>query len=126
MPDQMSNIFIMPKKWCEKHNALQPQNFKEKQEMYTVRNANGSGPFKLELREPDIKTILVKNPKGWGLSQTPHNVDRIIYTPIANAATRVAAFSPERWISCSTHPSKISACGRRSIWPLISMPSRKS
>jgi peptide/nickel transport system substrate-binding protein len=59
--------------------------------MYTVRNANGSGPFKLELREPDIKTILVKNPKWWGLSQNPHNVDRIIYTPIANAATRVAA-----------------------------------
>jgi peptide/nickel transport system substrate-binding protein len=91
MPDQLSNIFIMSKKWCEKHNAVQPQNFKEKQEMYTVRNANGSGPFKLELREPDIKTILVKNPKWWGLSQNPHNVDRIIYTPIANAATRVAA-----------------------------------
>jgi peptide/nickel transport system substrate-binding protein len=91
MPDQMSNIFIMSKKWCEKHNAVQPQDFKGKQEMYTVRNANGSGPFKLELREPDIKTILVKNPKWWGLSQNPHNVDRIIYTPIANAATRIAA-----------------------------------
>jgi peptide/nickel transport system substrate-binding protein len=91
MPDQVTNIFIMSKKWCEKHNSVQPQNFKGKQEMYTVRNANGTGPFKLELREPDIKTITVKNPDWWRLKENPHNIDRVIYTPIANAATRVAA-----------------------------------
>jgi peptide/nickel transport system substrate-binding protein len=91
MPDQVTNIFIMSKKWCENHNAVQPQNFKEKQEMYTVRNANGTGPFKLELREPDIKTIVMKNPTWWRLKENPHNIDRIIYTPITNAATRVAA-----------------------------------
>jgi peptide/nickel transport system substrate-binding protein len=45
----------------------------------------------LQSREPDIKTVLVKNPNWWGLKEYPHNIDRIVYTPITNAATRVAA-----------------------------------
>src|SRR5690606_1578151 len=62
-----------------------------KEETYAVRHANGTGPFKLKLREPDIRTILVKNEDWWGLEQWAHNVDEIVYTPIANQATRVAA-----------------------------------
>src|SRR5690606_25900171 len=58
---------------------------------YAVRNANGTGPFKVQLREPDVRTILVKNEDWWGLKQWPTNVDEIVYTPIANQATRVAA-----------------------------------
>jgi len=87
----ITNIFIMSKAWSEKHNVTVPQDFKASQETFAVRNANGTGPFKLELREPDVKTILVKNNDWWGLKDYPHEVDKIIYTPIANQATRVAA-----------------------------------
>jgi peptide/nickel transport system substrate-binding protein len=89
--NQITNIFIMSKSWSEKHNVTVPQNRNAKEETYAVRHANGTGPFKLELREPDVKTILVKNNDWWGLKDNPHEVDRIIYTPIANQATRVAA-----------------------------------
>lgn len=81
----------MSKAWSEKHGVTKPQNRAAKEETYAVRHAMGTGPFKLELREPDVKTVLVKNKDWWGLKTYPHEVDRIIYTPIANQATRVAA-----------------------------------
>ncbi|MCG8559767.1 MAG: ABC transporter substrate-binding protein [Hyphomicrobiales bacterium] len=91
LPNQLTNIFIMSKAWSEKHGVTKPQNRAAKEETYAVRHAMGTGPFKLELREPDVKTVLVKNKDWWGLKTYPHEVDRIIYTPIANQATRVAA-----------------------------------
>jgi peptide/nickel transport system substrate-binding protein len=91
LTNQLTNIFIMSKAWSEEHGVTEPQDRAAKEENYAVRHAMGTGPFKLELREPDIKTILVKNQDWWGLKEYPHEVDRIIYTPIANPATRVAA-----------------------------------
>ncbi len=91
LPNQLVTIAIMSKEWAEKHNVTEVQDYKNKQETYAVRNANGTGPFKVQLREPDVRTILVKNEDWWGLKQWPTNVDEIVYTPIANQATRVAA-----------------------------------
>ena len=40
-------------------------------------------------RRPDAETVFVRNPDWW---DTPkHNIDRIVFTPIASPATRVAA-----------------------------------
>ena len=81
----------MSKKWCEKNGATEAQNFKDQEEKYTIRHENGTGPYILQLREPDIRTTLVKNPKWWNAKTYPYEIDKIIYTPIANPATRVAA-----------------------------------
>lgn len=89
--DEIANIFIMSRGWAEEHKVTAPQDYGGGQETYAVRHANGTGPFKLELREPDVRTVMVKNPEWWGLKDNPHNVDRIIYTPIKNPATRIAA-----------------------------------
>ena len=91
LPNQLVTIAMMSKQWAEKHDVKDVQDYKNKQETYAVRNANGTGPFKLQLREPDVRTILVKNEDWWGLKQNPTNIDEIVYTPIANQATRVAA-----------------------------------
>lgn len=93
LPDQITTIFIMSEAWAKKHNVEKPQDFANKEETYAVRHANGTGAFKLELREPDVRTILVKNPDWWGKDDPRFktNIDKIIYTPIANKATRVAA-----------------------------------
>ncbi|MFT5046628.1 MAG: peptide/nickel transport system substrate-binding protein, partial [Porticoccaceae bacterium] len=91
LTNQLTNVFIMSKAWSEKHGVTAPQDRAANEETYAVRHAMGTGPFKLELREPDIKTVMVKNEEWWGLEAYPHEVDRIIYTPISNAATRVAA-----------------------------------
>jgi peptide/nickel transport system substrate-binding protein len=91
LTNQLTNVFIMSKAWSEKNNVTRPQDRAGKEETFAVRHAMGTGPFKLKLREPDIKTILVKNTEWWGLKDYPHEVDEIIYTPISNPATRVAA-----------------------------------
>ncbi len=93
-PDEVTNLYIMSKGWAEEHKVTAPQDTAAKQETYAVRHANGTGPFKLELREPDVRTVMAKNPDWWGLSDPAYkglNVDRVIFTPVANAATRVAA-----------------------------------
>ena len=89
--DEITNIFIMSRGWSEEHKVAVPQNYNGGEETYAVRHKNGTGPFKLDLREPDVRTVMVKNPDWWGLKDEPHNIDRIVYTPIKNPATRVAA-----------------------------------
>ena len=91
LPDLLTQFYIMSKKWCEKHGVTQATSWKGKEESYAVRHANGTGAFMLQSREPDIKSVLMKNPNWWGLKEFPHNIDKMIYTPIANASTRVAA-----------------------------------
>lgn len=91
LPNQLTTIFMMSKAWCEMHNVAKPQNRAAKEETYAVRHAMGTGPFKLKIREPDVRTVLIRNDEWWGLKDFPHEVDEIVYTPIANQATRVAA-----------------------------------
>ena len=56
-----------------------------------ARHANGTGPFKLEGREVDSKTVFVENPNWWNKAAKTGNVTRIEYTPISSNATRTAA-----------------------------------
>jgi peptide/nickel transport system substrate-binding protein len=91
LPNQLTTIFMMSKAWSEKHEVAEPQDFAAKQETYAVRHAMGTGPFRLVKREPGVRTVMVKNEDWWGLAYYPHEVDELIYTPIANQATRVAA-----------------------------------
>ena len=91
--EHIATINIMSKVWCEKNRATKPQNFTQKEEMITARQANGTGPYSLKAREPDVKTVLVKNPNWWGLKagMWEGNADEVVYTPIVSDATRVAA-----------------------------------
>ncbi|CAG1003031.1 Periplasmic dipeptide transport protein [Burkholderiales bacterium] len=93
MLEHLVTLMIMSKSWCEKNKAVKPLDFKNKEEMITSRNANGTGAFSLKAREPDVKTHLVKNPAWWGWKERKFdgNVDEIVYTPITNDATRLAA-----------------------------------
>jgi peptide/nickel transport system substrate-binding protein len=87
---EQSNFFIMSKAWCEAHNAVEPVLIDaSKEENFAVRNAMGTGPFKLTLREPDRRTIVEKNTTWWDKPQG--NVDRVELDVIGNAATRTAA-----------------------------------
>ncbi|MBX3500375.1 MAG: ABC transporter substrate-binding protein [Alphaproteobacteria bacterium] len=91
LPDQLTNIYMMSKAWAEKHNVVKPTSYKDKEETYAVRNAMGTGPFMVKQRDPDVKTVLVKNPGYWGKAQFPNYPDEVVYTPIKEPATRVAA-----------------------------------
>ena len=93
LPITLTNLMIVSKRWCEKNNALRPQDFMNKEETYSSRNAMGTGPYRLVSYEAGVKTLLVKNPDWWGIKEGLYtgNVDAIEYRPITNSATRMAA-----------------------------------
>jgi peptide/nickel transport system substrate-binding protein len=82
-------LWIMSKSWSEKNKVLKPLDFKNKEESFASFNANGTGPFILASRAPGIKTTYKRNPNWWGKFEG--NVQEIVYTPISNDATRLAA-----------------------------------
>jgi peptide/nickel transport system substrate-binding protein len=51
--------------------------------------ANGTGPYRVRERQPNVRTTFVRNGTYWG--KIEGNVQEVIYTPIGNDATRVAA-----------------------------------
>jgi peptide/nickel transport system substrate-binding protein len=91
LPTKLTDLFIMSKSWAEKNNATKVQDFKNKEENFAVRNANGTGPFVLASREPDVKTVMKRNDAYWGKGQVPLEITELIYMPIKADATRVAA-----------------------------------
>ena len=95
LPEMLGSttMFIMSKAWSIKHKMEKPQDYNNKEETYGVRNAMGTGPFMLVSREPDVKTVLRKNPNWWGIKdgRFEGNVDEVIFTPIQSDGTRLAA-----------------------------------
>lgn len=91
MPSNLTNMFIMDKQWAEANGAVKVQDYEGGEDTFAAKNANGTGPYKLVSREPDVKTVLAANDNYWGKGEFPLEVTEIIYTPIQNAATRVAA-----------------------------------
>ena len=93
MAESVGSIFIMSKKWCEKHGVQKPQDLTKKEESFAARNAMGTGPYKLVSYEPGVKTTHAKFSDWWGIRDRmdESNIDSIEYRPIGNAATRMAA-----------------------------------
>jgi len=91
LPFNLPTIAIMSKKWCEEHNATRAADITKGEESYATRNENGTGPFMLKERQPDVKTVLVKNPNWWGLKDQPIDLDEVAFNRIENASTRVSA-----------------------------------
>jgi peptide/nickel transport system substrate-binding protein len=89
--NNLTNLMIMDKEWSEANNAATPQNLREKVENGATRQANGTGPFQLTTREPDVRTVMRVFAGYWGAAETNHGITEIVYRPIPEAATRVAA-----------------------------------
>ncbi len=93
MLEMLINMFIMNKEWGIANKVERVQDYTAKEETYAARNANGTGPFMLTFREPEVKTVLKKNDKWWGIADKRFegNVNEVVYTPIRADATRMAA-----------------------------------
>ncbi len=85
----LDSMWMMSKSWSEKNRVTRPLDFKNKEESYAARNANGTGPYMLVAREPGVKTVYKRNPNWWGKFEG--NVQEVVFTPIGNDATRLAA-----------------------------------
>lgn len=89
--NSLTTIFIMDKEWSEENKVVKPQDFKNKEETFAVRNTNGTGPYSLVSRDPDAKTVMKRYENYWGKGQFPMHASEVTYSVITSAPTRVAA-----------------------------------
>ncbi len=89
LPDVMTFVYIMSKKWSETNKAVTPVDRRKGIENAASFRANGTGPYRLRERQPNVRTTFVRNGNYWG--KIEGNVAEVIFTPIGNDATRVAA-----------------------------------
>jgi len=88
-PNNLTNTFIMDREWSEANDVVEVQDYAAGEDNFAVRNTNGTGPYILQSREVDVRSVLTRNDNHW--AETPPAVTEIVYLPISDAATRVAA-----------------------------------
>jgi peptide/nickel transport system substrate-binding protein len=93
MLEHLAAIYVMSKTWAEKNKVTTPLDFKNKEETFASRNANGTGAWILVSREPGVKTVLRRNPDWWGAEEgrATGNATEVVYTQISADTTRTAA-----------------------------------
>lgn len=88
---QWGNWYMVSKAWAEKHDAAQPRTAAGGQESWAALHENGTGPYTITDRVPGTKTVFAENPKWWGRAARRDDVSEVVFTPIPNDVTRVAA-----------------------------------
>ena len=89
LPELFTGWLIMSKKWCEANQATKPVDRRKGIENAASFKANGTGPFRVRERQPSVRTTFSRNGNYWG--KIDGNVDEVVFTPIGNDSTRVAA-----------------------------------
>ena len=85
-PDSIANWMMMDSGWAEANGAALPD---KENGNYATLNANGTGPFQVTSRQPDLETVLEPHAGWWG--EVEHNITKATLTPIGNPATALAA-----------------------------------
>ena len=89
LPDTLTSLYMMSRKWCEENKAERPVDRRKGVENTASFKANGTGPYRLKERQPSTRTVIVRNLGYW--DKVEGNADEVVFTPIGNDATRVAA-----------------------------------
>ena len=89
LPQVLTQVMIMSKKWCEANNATRPVDRRKGVENTASFKTNGTGPFHVKERQPNVRTVFVRNPNYWG--KVEGNVQEVVFSTISSPATRVAA-----------------------------------
>jgi peptide/nickel transport system substrate-binding protein len=89
LPEVISLVYVMSKKWSEDNQATKPVDRRKGIENAASFKANGTGPYRVRERQPGIKTSFSRSGNYW--SKVDGNITEVVYTPITNDATRVAA-----------------------------------
>lgn len=90
--NHLFNFRIMSKQWAIQNKSETPQNYRENEDTYASRHTNGTGPFKVTLRQPDVKTVLVAFDDWWNKGAPDKgNITQVDILPVKSNATRAAA-----------------------------------
>ncbi len=88
---EMTFFYIMDKEWSEANGAAASGNVKNANDPgYATTHANGTGPFKIVERQPGVRTVMERFDGYWD-KNIATNITRVEFTPVKEAATRVAA-----------------------------------
>lgn len=94
LPEKLIQVAMMSHAWCKAHGVEKAQDFNGKQETFAVRHANGTGPFRLDNYQPDVRTVLRRHDAWWGRTDARNgNVDEASFVSIRSDATRLAALA---------------------------------
>jgi peptide/nickel transport system substrate-binding protein len=89
LPDVLTLVYMMNRAWCEANKAVTPVDRRKGIENLASFKANGTGPLRVKERQPGARTVLARHFQYW--DKVESNVDEVVFTPIGNDATRVAA-----------------------------------
>ena len=64
--NQLTQIFVMSEAWAKRNGCEVSYNWDAGETSYCASNSNGTGPFKITLREQDVRTVFEKNNDWWG------------------------------------------------------------
>ena len=88
---ELTFIYIMDKEWSEANDAAEAANVKDTTKTgYASNHSNGTGPFKITERKAGVKSVFERFDGYWD-KDIPTNLTRVEFTPVKEAATRVAA-----------------------------------
>ncbi|MCG8596925.1 MAG: ABC transporter substrate-binding protein [Kiloniellales bacterium] len=86
----LPHFYIMDREWVEANDAFEVvRGFGTTN--WANLNANGTGPFKVVEWVQDTRLVLEPFENYWGKDEMESNATKVVFTPIANDATRVAA-----------------------------------
>lgn len=85
LPFSISGWAMFDKEWSEANGTTKPARDSDN---YATLHTNGTGPFMLAERSPDVQTVLVVNQNWWG--ERTFNIDRAVFKPISDEATGTA------------------------------------
>ena len=92
LPEKLQSVAMMSRAWSERNAVAKAQDVNAKQETYATRNANGTGPMRLERYEPDVRTLLRRHDGWWGWSEKRSgNLQQATWVTIKPDAARLAA-----------------------------------
>ncbi len=91
LPDLLTTTYMLSQRWATANGAQSPVDRRQGNENAASFQANGTGPFRLHERRPDVRTVLKRHTGHWGA--TDGNVTEVVFQPIASDATRVAALA---------------------------------
>jgi peptide/nickel transport system substrate-binding protein len=91
LPELLTTVYLMDRQWAEKLRAERPVDRRRGVENQASFQANGTGPFRVRERQPNVRTLLQRHAGWWGAREG--NVEEVVFMPIGNDATRVAALA---------------------------------
>lgn len=88
LPRHLADARIMSRRWALANKVAKAQNLKNREEGFSARHANGTGPFRVESWTAGQALRLERNPQWWDIAGFPGNLQGFSYQAIASDEAR--------------------------------------